>query len=136
MLFRAVGDNTATRTGQVSQKSHKRDRWCIEINVSEVNRLQNRALDVQNLRTLKECASSLGITNLETDRATAVYLEFLYINSVYCGGSDADADSYNPCSHKFVALSNIIDRSEEHTSEVQSHSELSYVFFCFKKTIS
>ena len=40
---------------------------------------------------------------------TSLYLQKLYINSVYCGGLTADEHSYNYCSHNFVELSNLTD---------------------------
>lgn len=38
---------------------------------------------------------------------TTLYLQKLYINSLYCGGITSDEYSYNPCSHNFVELSNL-----------------------------
>lgn len=38
---------------------------------------------------------------------TTLYLQKLYINSLYCGGITGDEYSYNPCSHNFVELSNL-----------------------------
>lgn len=38
---------------------------------------------------------------------TSLYLQKLYINSLYCGGLTADEHSYNQCSHNFVELSNL-----------------------------
>lgn len=38
---------------------------------------------------------------------TSLYLQKLYINSLYCGGITSDEYSYNPCSHNFVELSNL-----------------------------
>src|SRR5210317_1986103 len=32
-----------------------------------------------------------------------------------------------------MGLGKLLDRSEEHTSELQSHSEISYAVFCLKK---
>lgn len=38
---------------------------------------------------------------------TSLFLQKLYINSIYCGGLTADEHSYNYCSHHFVELSNL-----------------------------
>lgn len=38
---------------------------------------------------------------------TALFLQKLYINSVYCGGLSSNEHSYNLCSHNFVELSNL-----------------------------
>lgn len=38
---------------------------------------------------------------------TTLFLQKLYINSLYCGGLLADQHSYNYCSHNFVELSNL-----------------------------
>lgn len=52
-------------------------------------------------------------TGGQTDAATGwvyvttLFLEKLYINSLYCGGLTSDEYSYNPCSHNFVELSNL-----------------------------
>lgn len=38
---------------------------------------------------------------------TSLFLQKLYINSIYCGGLTANEHSYNYCSHHFVELSNL-----------------------------
>lgn len=38
---------------------------------------------------------------------TSLFLQKLYINSIYCGGLASDEHSYNYCSHHFVELSNL-----------------------------
>lgn len=38
---------------------------------------------------------------------TTLFLQKLYINSLYCGGLNSDEHSYNYCSHNFVELSNL-----------------------------
>lgn len=38
---------------------------------------------------------------------TTLFLQKLYINSLYCGGITSNEYSYNPCSHNFVELSNL-----------------------------
>ena len=38
---------------------------------------------------------------------TTLFLQKLYINSIYCGGLASDEHSYNCCSHNFVELSNL-----------------------------
>ena len=38
---------------------------------------------------------------------TTLFLQKLYINSIYCGGLSSDKHSYNYCSHNFVELSNL-----------------------------
>lgn len=38
---------------------------------------------------------------------TTLFLQKLYINSVYCGGISSNEHSYNYCSHNFVELSNL-----------------------------
>lgn len=50
-----------------------------------------------------------GQTNPSTGwvYVTTLYLQKLYINSLYCGGITSDEYSYNPCSHNFVELSNL-----------------------------
>lgn len=41
---------------------------------------------------------------------TSLFLQKLYINSVYCGGLTSDEHSYNGCSHNFVELSNLTNQ--------------------------
>lgn len=38
---------------------------------------------------------------------TSLFLQKLYINSIYCGGLTSNEHSYNYCSHHFVELSNL-----------------------------
>lgn len=41
---------------------------------------------------------------------TELFLQKLYINSIYCGGLTSDEHSYNGCSHNFVELSNLTNQ--------------------------
>ena len=103
-VFEDNGTNSEIKPVSVTIQSPNKNRYRLTTNDEGDVKVENQAFEKQSLRDLSE--SELTMSG---NRATEVYLEFLYINSVYCGGTTTDEDSYNPCSHNYVELANLID---------------------------
>ena len=70
-----------------------------------------------------------------SDRSlTAIALDCGFGSSSYFSACFKKAFKMTPSAYQKTFLKDSISRSEEHTSELQSHSFISYAVFCLKKT--
>src|SRR3546814_9108075 len=102
------------------------ERWTIEPFGGEIEEQRNRAGIDRNIGMVEYVGAQSGLICQFAECAAQLLHE---------GGRSRQCAAANPSDHRFSVgtLARKVNRSEEHTSELQSLMRISYAVFCLKK---
>src|ERR1051326_2358432 len=120
LMFCAITFSVSQNNSKIRETNAKQDQQVISI-LKEMTALQSQITSAQNSQTKAEAWLNL---NRKAD-ALAVRMTDL-LRETRDSGPLVPTDDLNRVADKSAALGISVNRSEEHTSELQSHSFISY----------